>query len=208
MDGLLRRLYSTHFASAFIHADGRTLVALYVDIHVRAAAMPTALSLVATWAAEHSLNINADRSGQLCSASPHTDSLRRTLPTIVWAMGTNASNPTRCVCSAMRLIDTSILVCTSPSLQGRPCHAAISCGWVQRLVRPSTPRRRGNRTVSGPHSPPQPGSAAPRQLHSIARPTRKEGCFCPPDRQSSTAAEDHWVPRTHTTPTPHTFPMY
>ncbi|RNC48049.1 hypothetical protein TcCL_NonESM01976, partial [Trypanosoma cruzi] len=60
--------------------------------------------------------------------------------------------------------------------------------------------RRGNRTVSGPHSPPQPGSAAPRQLHCIARPTRiKERYFCPPGSQSSTAAEEHWVPRTHTT---------
>ncbi|RNE99476.1 hypothetical protein TcG_11960, partial [Trypanosoma cruzi] len=83
---------------------------------------------------------------------------------------------------------------------------------VQSLVRPSTPcnpfwsdastvrfasRRRGDCTVSGPHAPPQPGSAAPRQLHSIARLTRIiEGYFCPPGSQSSTAAEDHWVPRT------------
>ncbi|RNC39113.1 hypothetical protein TcCL_NonESM11575 [Trypanosoma cruzi] len=61
----------------------------------------------------------------------------------------------------------------------------------------AAPRRRGSRTVSSSHSPPQPGSVAPRQLHSIARPTRIiEGCFCPPGRQSSTAAEDHWIPRT------------
>ncbi|RNC34203.1 hypothetical protein TcCL_Unassigned03027 [Trypanosoma cruzi] len=102
--------------------------------------MPTAVSLVATFAAEHSLNINADRSGPLCSASPHTDSLTRTLPTIVWAMGTHASSSTRCVCSAMRLIDTSILVCMSPLLRCGPCHAAISCGRVRRLERPGTPR--------------------------------------------------------------------
>ncbi|KAF8307085.1 hypothetical protein TcBrA4_0020890 [Trypanosoma cruzi] len=71
MDGLLRRPYSIHFASAFIHADGRTLVALCADIRVRAAAMPTAVSLVATWAAEHSLKINAERSGAalFCIAS-------------------------------------------------------------------------------------------------------------------------------------------
>ncbi|RNF06101.1 hypothetical protein TcG_10824, partial [Trypanosoma cruzi] len=36
-------------------------------------------------------------------------------------------------------IDFSISVCTSPSLQGRPCHAATGCGWAQELVRPSTP---------------------------------------------------------------------
>ncbi|RNC32793.1 hypothetical protein TcCL_Unassigned04568 [Trypanosoma cruzi] len=71
VDGLLRCLYSIHFAPAFIHADGRTLVALCADIRLRAAAMPTAVSLVATWAAEHSLNINADRSGAalFCIAS-------------------------------------------------------------------------------------------------------------------------------------------
>ncbi|ESS60487.1 hypothetical protein TCDM_11988 [Trypanosoma cruzi Dm28c] len=39
----------------------------------------------------------------------------------------------------MRLIDTSILFRTSPPLQGRPCHAAIGCGWAQELVRSSTP---------------------------------------------------------------------
>ncbi|RNC53486.1 hypothetical protein TcCL_ESM09191 [Trypanosoma cruzi] len=38
----------------------------------------------------------------------------------------------------MRLIDTSISVCTSPPLQGRPCHAAVSRGWAQELVRPIT----------------------------------------------------------------------
>ncbi|EKF98965.1 hypothetical protein TCSYLVIO_010131, partial [Trypanosoma cruzi] len=58
-------------ASAFIHADDRTLVALCADIRVRAAAMTTAVSLVATWTAEHSLKISADRSGAalFCIAS-------------------------------------------------------------------------------------------------------------------------------------------
>ncbi|EKF99772.1 hypothetical protein TCSYLVIO_009305 [Trypanosoma cruzi] len=75
----------------------------------------------------------------------------------------------------MRLIDTSIFVCTSSPLQGRPCHAAVSCSWrvpahhafLSRWVRPQcvAPRRRGSRTVSGSHSPPQTGSAARRQLH-------------------------------------------
>ncbi|ESS55144.1 hypothetical protein TCDM_13401 [Trypanosoma cruzi Dm28c] len=58
----MHRLGSIHFASAFMPADGRTLVALCADIRVRTAAMPTAVSVVATWAAEHSLIIDADGS--------------------------------------------------------------------------------------------------------------------------------------------------
>ncbi|KAF8284575.1 hypothetical protein TcYC6_0002200 [Trypanosoma cruzi] len=71
VDGLLRRLYSIHFASAFIHADGRTLVALCADIRACGAAMPTAVSPITTWAAERSLSISADRSGAalFCIAS-------------------------------------------------------------------------------------------------------------------------------------------
>ncbi|RNC41583.1 hypothetical protein TcCL_NonESM08841 [Trypanosoma cruzi] len=78
--------------------------------------------------------------------------------------------------------------------QSRPCHAAIGCGWAQELGRPITPcspfwldastvryttAAKTSHRVR-PHSPPQPGSAAPRQLRSIARPTRIiEGHFCP-----------------------------
>ncbi|RNE99864.1 hypothetical protein TcG_11869 [Trypanosoma cruzi] len=67
----MHRLYSIHFASAFIYADGHTLVALCADIRVRTAAMPTAVSLVAKWAAEHSLIIDANGSGAalFCIAS-------------------------------------------------------------------------------------------------------------------------------------------
>ncbi|RNF01368.1 hypothetical protein TcG_11760, partial [Trypanosoma cruzi] len=52
-------------------ADGRTLVALCADLRACAAAMPTAGSVVATWAAERCLNVNADRSGAalFCIAS-------------------------------------------------------------------------------------------------------------------------------------------
>ncbi|KAF8287481.1 hypothetical protein TcBrA4_0020360 [Trypanosoma cruzi] len=52
-------------------ADGRTLVALCADIRACAAAMPTAVSLVAKWAAEHSLIIDANGSGAalFCIAS-------------------------------------------------------------------------------------------------------------------------------------------
>ncbi|ESS59519.1 hypothetical protein TCDM_12237 [Trypanosoma cruzi Dm28c] len=54
-----------------MHADDRTLVALCADIRACAAAMPTAVSLVAKWAAERCLNVNADRSGAalFCIAS-------------------------------------------------------------------------------------------------------------------------------------------
>ncbi|RNF06095.1 hypothetical protein TcG_10818, partial [Trypanosoma cruzi] len=122
-----------------MHADDRTLVALCADLRACGAAMPAAGSVVATWGAEHCLRIDADGNGPLCSASLQTEILTRTRPTIVWAVGTHASSRTWCVCSAMRLIDFSISVCTSPSLQGRPCHAATGCGWAQELVRPSTP---------------------------------------------------------------------
>ncbi|EKG08485.1 hypothetical protein TCSYLVIO_000367, partial [Trypanosoma cruzi] len=139
VDGLLRRLDSTHFASAFMHADDRTLVALCVDLRAFGAAMPAAVSVVAKWGAEHSLNVNAKGSGAalFCIAS-HGQSDEDTADHRLGG-GKPRVNPTLCVCSAMRLIDTSILFRTSPSLQGRPCHAAVSCGWAQELVRPSTP---------------------------------------------------------------------
>ncbi|KAF5219832.1 hypothetical protein ECC02_007158 [Trypanosoma cruzi] len=206
-----------------MHADDRTLVALCADLRACGAAMPAAGSVVATWAAEHSLSISADSSGAalFCIAS-HRQSDEDTADHRLGG-GKPRVNPTLCICSAMRLIDTSILFRTSPPLQGRPCHAAVSRGWAQDLVRPSTPCdpfwldastvrcttavRQSHRV--GPHSPPQPGSAARRQPHSIARPTRiSEGYLCPPGRQSSTAAEDRWVPRTHTARTPHTSPLY
>ncbi|RNF10445.1 hypothetical protein TcG_09430 [Trypanosoma cruzi] len=206
-----------------MHADDRTLVSLCADLRACGAAMPAAVSVVATCAAEHSLNVNANGSGAalFCIAS-HGQSDEDTADYRLGG-GKPRVNPTLCVCSAMRLIDTSILFRTSPPLQGRPCHAAIGCGWSQELVRPSTPCdpfsldastvhcttavRRPHRV--GPHSPPQPGSVARRQLHSITCPTRiSEGYFCPPGRQSSTAAEDHWVSRTHTARTPHTSPVY
>ncbi|RNC42103.1 hypothetical protein TcCL_NonESM08272 [Trypanosoma cruzi] len=95
--------------------------------------------------------------------------------------------------------------------QSRPHHAAVSRGWAQELWRSITPcgpfwldastvrcttaAKTSLRVWS--HSPPQPGSAARRQLHGIARPTRIiEGYFCPPGRQSSTAAEDRRFPGT------------
>ncbi|KAF5215974.1 hypothetical protein ECC02_011295 [Trypanosoma cruzi] len=206
-----------------MHVADRALVALCADLRACGAAMPAAGSVVATWAAEHCLSISADRSGAalFCIAS-HRQSDEDTADHRLGG-GKPRVNPTLCACSAMRLIDTSILFCTSPPLQGRPCHAAVSCGWAQELVRPSTPCdpfglgastvrcttavRQSHRVR--PQSPPQPGSAARRQLHGIARPTRiNEGYFCPPGRQSSTAAEDRWVPRTHTAQTPHTSPLY
>ncbi|ESS55254.1 hypothetical protein TCDM_13288 [Trypanosoma cruzi Dm28c] len=122
-----------------MHADDRTLVALCADLRAFGAAMPAAVSVVATCAAEHSLRIDANGSGAalFCIAS-HGQSDEDTADHRLGG-GKPRVNPTLCVCSAMRLIDTSILFCTSPSLQGRPCHAAVSCGWAQELVRPSTP---------------------------------------------------------------------
>ncbi|RNC38172.1 hypothetical protein TcCL_NonESM12608 [Trypanosoma cruzi] len=66
-----RRLDSIHFVSAFMHADDRTLVFLDAYILACGAAMQAAVSPVATWTAEHSLRINADRSGAalFCIAS-------------------------------------------------------------------------------------------------------------------------------------------
>ncbi|KAF8301002.1 hypothetical protein TcYC6_0057560 [Trypanosoma cruzi] len=54
-----------------MHSDDRTLVALCADLRACGAAMPAAVSVVATWAAEHSLSISADRSGAalFCIAS-------------------------------------------------------------------------------------------------------------------------------------------
>ncbi|KAF8301050.1 hypothetical protein TcBrA4_0052100 [Trypanosoma cruzi] len=205
-----------------MHADDRTLVALCADLRACGAAMPAAVSVVATCAAEHYLRISADRSGAalFCIAS-HGQSDEDTADHRLGG-GKPRVNPTLCVCSAMRLIDTSILFCTSPVAAGRratPPSVRLGAG----AVRPSTPCdpflldastvrcttavRRPHRV--GPHPPPQPGSAARRQLHSIARPTRiSEGYLCPPGRRSSTAAEDRWVPRTHTARTPHTSPVY
>ncbi|RNF00071.1 hypothetical protein TcG_11817 [Trypanosoma cruzi] len=122
-----------------MHADDRTLVALCADLRACGAAMPAAGSVVATWGAEHCLRIDADRSGAalFCIASNGTsdeDTADRRL-----GGGNPRVNPTWCVFSAMRLIDFSISVCTSPSLQGRPCPFAIGCGWAQRLGRPITP---------------------------------------------------------------------
>ncbi|KAF8284541.1 hypothetical protein TcYC6_0014900 [Trypanosoma cruzi] len=160
-----------HSLCVGVHADNRTLVALCADLRACGAAMPAAVSVVAAWTAEHCLSINADRSGAaLFCISSHRQSDEDTADHRLGG-GKPRVNPTLCVCSAMRLIDTSILFCTSPPLQGRPCHAAVSCGWAQELVRPSTPcdpfslgastvcfapRRRGNRTVS-----------APTRLHSL-----------------------------------------
>ncbi|RNC41051.1 hypothetical protein TcCL_NonESM09423 [Trypanosoma cruzi] len=58
-----------------MHGDELTLVASGADIHACAAAMPQALSLITTWAAEHSLKINVDKSeAALFYISSHTRS--------------------------------------------------------------------------------------------------------------------------------------
>ncbi|EKF38240.1 hypothetical protein MOQ_001552 [Trypanosoma cruzi marinkellei] len=63
VDGLLRRLDNIRFASAFLRTDVLTLVASGAESRACAVAVPTAACIVATWAAEPSLKINAYGSG-------------------------------------------------------------------------------------------------------------------------------------------------
>ncbi|KAF8277534.1 hypothetical protein TcBrA4_0111250 [Trypanosoma cruzi] len=66
---------SIYFAFALMYTDALTLVASGADIHACAAAMPPALSRITTWAAEHSLKINVDKSeAALFHISSHTRS--------------------------------------------------------------------------------------------------------------------------------------
>ncbi|ESS62429.1 hypothetical protein TCDM_09895 [Trypanosoma cruzi Dm28c] len=58
-----------------MYTDALTLVASGADIHACAAVMPPALSRITTWAAEHSLKINVDKSeAALFHISSHTES--------------------------------------------------------------------------------------------------------------------------------------
>ncbi|EKF28010.1 hypothetical protein MOQ_008255 [Trypanosoma cruzi marinkellei] len=58
-----------------MYADDPTLLASGADIHACAAAMQPALSLITTWAAEHSLKINGDKNeAALFYTSSHTRS--------------------------------------------------------------------------------------------------------------------------------------
>ncbi|KAF8303489.1 hypothetical protein TcYC6_0037680 [Trypanosoma cruzi] len=73
--GLLRRMGNIYSAAALMYADDLTLVASGADIHACAAVMQPALSLITTWAAEHSLKINVDKSeAALFHISLHTRS--------------------------------------------------------------------------------------------------------------------------------------
>ncbi|PWV17658.1 hypothetical protein C3747_17g59 [Trypanosoma cruzi] len=225
VDGLPRRLDSIYLALAFVHADDRTLVALGADGRECAAAMSTALSAVATWSAEHSLKIEADGSGAalFCIASNRNSDEDaadhrlgggnpRVKSHLVLLLGNAIDRQLNFVLHFTPTAGQTVPRRRQPRLgavAGAFHHImrSLLAGWM----RPHcfAPRRRGSRTVSSSHSPPQPGSAARRQLHSIARPTRiNEGYFCPPGRQFSTAAEDHWVSRTHTARTPHASPVY
>ncbi|PWV15259.1 hypothetical protein C3747_30g74 [Trypanosoma cruzi] len=132
---------SIYSAAAFIYADALTLVASGADIHACAAAMQPALSLTTAWAAEHSLKINVAKSeAALFYISSHTHCLARTWSISILLAGTSVFIPAQCACWTQRLIAFLILARTPPPLQSRPCHAAIGCGWVQRLGHPSTPR--------------------------------------------------------------------
>ncbi|ESS62138.1 hypothetical protein TCDM_10218 [Trypanosoma cruzi Dm28c] len=72
---MMCRMESIYSASAFMYADALTLVASGADIHACAAAMQPALSRITTWAAEHNLKINFDKSeAALFHISSHTRS--------------------------------------------------------------------------------------------------------------------------------------
>ncbi|KAF8297554.1 hypothetical protein TcYC6_0078490 [Trypanosoma cruzi] len=75
VDDVLRRMGNIYSAAALMYADDLTLVASDADIHACAAAMRPLLSLVATWAVEHSLKINVAKSeAALFYISSHTRS--------------------------------------------------------------------------------------------------------------------------------------
>ncbi|KAF8307404.1 hypothetical protein TcBrA4_0018340 [Trypanosoma cruzi] len=72
---MMCRMESIYSASAFMYTDALTLFASGADIHACAAAMPPALSRITTWAAEHNLKINVDKSeAALFHISSHTRS--------------------------------------------------------------------------------------------------------------------------------------
>ncbi|PWV19809.1 hypothetical protein C3747_8g813 [Trypanosoma cruzi] len=75
VDDVLRRMENIYSASALMYADDLTLVASGAGIHAFAAAMQPALSPITTWAAEHNLKINVDKSEDaLFYISSHTRS--------------------------------------------------------------------------------------------------------------------------------------
>ncbi|EKF37626.1 hypothetical protein MOQ_002179 [Trypanosoma cruzi marinkellei] len=75
VDDLLHRLDNIYSASTLMYAHELTLLASGADIHACAAAMQPALSLITTWAAEHNLKINGDKSeAALFYTSSHTRS--------------------------------------------------------------------------------------------------------------------------------------
>ncbi|EKG00601.1 hypothetical protein TCSYLVIO_008445 [Trypanosoma cruzi] len=72
---MICRMESIYSASALMHTDEHTLVASGADIHACAAAMQPALSPITTWAAEHNLKTNVDKSeAALFHISSHTRS--------------------------------------------------------------------------------------------------------------------------------------
>ncbi|ESS61776.1 hypothetical protein TCDM_10604 [Trypanosoma cruzi Dm28c] len=131
---------SIYSASAFMYADAHTLVASGADIHACAAAMPPLLSFVATWAAEHNLKINVDKSeAALFHISSHTRS-EEEMADLLPGNGTYVFSPAQCACWTPRSIYFLILLRTLPPLQGRQRHAVTNCDRSHRLVRPITIR--------------------------------------------------------------------
>ncbi|KAF8293772.1 hypothetical protein TcYC6_0104330 [Trypanosoma cruzi] len=76
-----------------MHADDRMLVASGAESRAFAAAMSTAVSLVATWAAKHSLSINADSSGAALFCIASHRQYDEDTATIVWTVGTTCQTP-------------------------------------------------------------------------------------------------------------------
>ncbi|RNC42200.1 hypothetical protein TcCL_NonESM08175 [Trypanosoma cruzi] len=108
---VLRRMENIYSASAFMYTDEHTLVASGADIHACAAAMPPALSPITTWAVEHNLKINVDKSeSALFYISSHTHGLTRTWSISFLAMGDYAFSHAQCACWATRSIVFLILI--------------------------------------------------------------------------------------------------
>ncbi|KAF5220183.1 hypothetical protein ECC02_006859 [Trypanosoma cruzi] len=75
VNDVLHHLDNIYSAAALMHADDLALVASGAEIHACAAAMQPALSPITTWAAEHNLKINVDKSeAALFHISSHTRS--------------------------------------------------------------------------------------------------------------------------------------
>ncbi|EKG02380.1 hypothetical protein TCSYLVIO_006595 [Trypanosoma cruzi] len=166
VDDLPRRLESIYSASAFMHTDEHTLVASGADIHACAAAMPLAPSPITTWAAEHSLKTNVDKSEDaLFHISSHTRS-EEDMADLLPGNGNLRiqSCPVRLLDTTFDLLLNSVTHASTASRRTMPRYyqlslvtqtgasnhstQSFSIGYVHTVL------WRGNCPVTRPHSPP------------------------------------------------------